>query len=1074
MFRILVVVFFGSLVLGRGVSDGQETAVNGPAFNREVRPVLARNCFPCHGPDEDERKAELRLDVREDAARAGAIDPDAPANSKLLRRILSNDPDEQMPPPDSGHSLTAAQKELLRNWVLAGARYEKHWSFVPPTRADVPAVQDAKWPRSDIDRFLLARLEREGLKPSTEADRYTLARRVHLDLIGLPPTPEVAEAFVADTDPKAFEMLVDRLLASKHYGERWGRLWLDLARYSDTNGYEKDRDRSIWPYRDWVINALNADMPFDQFTIEQLAGDMLPDATISQRVATGFHRNTMLNEEGGIDPNEYRFYAMVDRVATTGSVWLGLTFGCAQCHTHKYDPITHTDYYRMFALLNNADEPDLTVPDEAIEKRRAEIEAQIENEIASLPAKFPPEPGGGTDEELRQSHLAVRFKKWLKAERDKATTWHTLRPHELTSNLPKLELLDDGSIFSSGDITKRDVYTLTIDLEKQTSLKPDEPITALRLEVIPDPRLPEGGPGRAFYEGQKGDFFLSELTVTTTSLLPPAGGEGGRRPDEGGADDRAVDSPDVAPSPRPSPPKQAHDKSKAPPGERGLARGAERQLLKFKSGSVSFGRISIGSGTAEANNVFDGEGSTGWSTSTKPGEPHQLVLNFETPLAPKGEVTIEMTFERHFAASLGRFRISVTTKTGEVNASQLPVEIERLLAAPPDQADQFALTKLKRQFLLTTPLLADARKSLDELSKQVPTSPETMVFLERPLDNPRPTFRHHRGEYLSPQEQIAPALPSLFLPLENGIELNRLSFARWLVSGKNPLVARVTVNRAWRAFFGTGIVETSADFGTQSNPPSHPELLDWLAVEFMANGWSMKKLHRMIVTSAAYRQSSRLTPELLKRDPMNRLLARGPRFRADAETVRDIMLTSSGLLTTKLGGPSVYPPQPASVTELAYGGAQWPVSEGEDRYRRSLYTFNKRTAPYAAYTVFDGPTGENCLPRRDRSNTPLQALTLLNDEMFMEMARTLGTAAAKRDGELSDNAGWIFQRLLTRAPSEVELSSLVSYVAAQQKRLEAGQLDAGRIGGADATSEAAALSMLARSLMNLDEVITKH
>ena len=1015
MLRILVVVFVGSLLFDHGVSVGQETAAKGPAFNRDVRPVLARNCFPCHGPDEDERKADLRLDMRGDAAKAGAFDSDAPANSELLRRILSNDPDEQMPPPDSGHSLTAAQKELLRNWVLAGALYETHWSFVPPRRADLPAVQNAKWPRNDIDRFLLARLEREGLNPSAEADRYTLVRRVYLDLIGLPPTPEEAEAFVSDKDPKAFEKLVDRLLDSKHYGERWSRLWLDLARYSDTNGYEKDRDRSIWPYRDWVINALNEDMPFDQFTIEQLAGDMLPDATISQRVATGFHRNTMLNEEGGIDPNEYRFYAMVDRVATTGSVWLGLTFGCAQCHTHKYDPITHTDYYRMFALLNNADEPDLTVPDETIEKRRAEIEAQIEDEIAALPAKFPPEPGGGTDEELSQSHLAVRFKKWLKAERDKATTWHTLRPHELTSNLPKLELLDDGSIFSSGDITKRDVYTLKIDLGKQTGLKPDEPITALRLEVLPDPRLPEGGPGRAFYEGRKGDFFLSELTVTTTE-----------------------------------------------------------EPVKFNSGSVSFGKISIGSGTAEAKNVFDGEGSTGWSTSTKPGEPHQLVLNFEKPLAPIGEVTIEMTFERHFAASLGRFRISATTKTVEVNASQLPVEIEQLLVSPADAADRFALTKLKRQFLLTAPQLAEARKTLDGLRNQIPASPHTMVFVERPADNLRSTYRHHRGEYLSLREEISPSLPSLFPGFGNGVEPNRLAFARWLVSSKNPLVARVTVNRAWRAFFGTGIVETSADFGTQSNPPSHPELLDWLAVEFMANGWSMKNLHRMIVTSATYRQSSRLTPELLKLDPMNRLLARGPRFRVDAETVRDIMLTSSGLLTTKLGGPSVYPPQPASVTALAYGGAQWPVSQGEDRYRRSLYTFNKRTAPYAAYTVFDGPTGENCLPRRDRSNTPLQALTLLNDEMFLEMARTLGTAAAKRDGELPDKATWIFQRLLTRAPREDELTSLIRYVTAQQKRLEAQEIGTKKIAGNEATSEIGALTMLARSLMNLDEVITKQ
>ena len=1004
-----------------------------PNFNREIRPVLARNCFPCHGPDEEKRQANLRLDVRQAAVEGGAIDAKVLSKSELLRRVFSADPDGQMPPPDSGHLLTAGQKQQLKKWVLTGAKYETHWSFVAPKRPAAPTVINVKWPRNDIDRFLLARLEKEGLAPSNEADRYTLARRVYLDLIGLPPTPEEAEVFVNDKEPKAFEKLVDRLLASKHYGERWGRLWLDLARYSDTNGYEKDRSRSIWPYRDWVINALNEDMPFNQFTVEQLAGDMLPNATISQRVATGFHRNTMLNEEGGIDPNEYRFYAMVDRVATTGSVWLGLTVGCAQCHSHKYDPISHTDYYRLFALLNNADEPDLTVPDRAIEKRRSDLRAQIESEIAALPAKFPPLRGEAPLDELRQRNLEAQFEEWRKVEQAKATSWHTLRPREMSSNLPKLELLEDGSVFSSGDITKRDVYRLTVDLTKQDGLTSEKLITALRLEVMPDPRLPGGGPGRAFYEGRKGDFFLSELAVFQE-----------------------------APSLRRSPPQG---------GERVLQ--SEGESVKFKSGAVSFGKIAIGSGSAEAKNVFDGEGSTGWSTSTRPAEHHQLVLNLERPLALKGEVTIEMVFERHFAASLGRFRISATTKKGQVDASKLPVEIEALLANPVS-VDKSEFAKLTRQFLLTTPLLADARQKIDRLRKQLPRLPHTMVFLERPADNPRKSFRYHRGEYLSPRERVSGVLPEMFSRQPGASVLDRLSFARWLASERNPLVARVTVNRAWRAFFGTGLVETSADFGTQSNPPSHPQLLDWLAVEFMSNGWSMKKLHRLIVTSAAYRQSSQLTADLLKRDPKNRLLARGPRFRVDAETVRDIMLKSSGLLTTKLGGPSVYPPQPASVTALAYGSGKWPGSKGEDRYRRSIYTFNKRTAPYAAYTVFDGPTGENCLPRRNRSNTPLQALTLLNDEMFLEMARSLGTAAAKRDGELPNKARWVFQRLLTRAPEKSELALLVRYVTAQQKRIDANELDRNKIGGADATVEAAALSMLARSLMNLDEVITKE
>ncbi|MFP6763571.1 MAG: DUF1549 and DUF1553 domain-containing protein, partial [Planctomycetaceae bacterium] len=784
---------------------------------------------------------------------------------------------------------------------------------------------------------------------------------------------------------------------------------------SDTNGYEKDRPRSIWPYRDWVINALNSDMPFDQFTIEQLAGDMLPDATRSQRIATGFHRNTMLNEEGGIDPNEYRFYAMVDRVATTGSVWLGLTVGCAQCHSHKYDPISHTDYYRIFALLNNADEPDLSVPDQIFLERRAEIRGRIQEKIAALAEQFPPLDGPEPIADRRRLHLESGFATWLNTARKQAALWHPLRPHELTSNLPKLEVLPDGSIFSSGDITKRDVYTLHIRLNQLPDLTPEQPITALRLEVLPDDRLPAGGPGRAFYEGRKGDFFLSEFTVTSAG-----------------------------------------------------------QPLSFLTGSTSFGKLSIGSGSAAAENVFDGEGSTGWSTSTRPGEPHQLVLNFAEPVRAQGILTIEMAFERHFAASLGRFRISATAKSGGAAASTFPVDIEALLAMPPDHVAPSALDRLKQQFLLSTPHLAELRKSIDMLRTQIPAAPHTLVLQERPADNPRHTYRHHRGEYLSPREKVSPALPGRFPPFAEGTTPDRLSFARWLASRQNPLVARVTVNRAWRAFFGTGLVETSADFGTQSNPPSHPELLDWLAVEFMSEGWSLKKLHRLIVTSAAYRQSSRLTPQLLARDPENRLLARGPRFRVDAETVRDIMLRSSGLLTTRIGGPSVYPPQPAGVTALAYGRVKWAVSTGADRYRRSLYTFNRRTAPFAAYTVFDGPTGETCLPRRNRSNTPLQALTLLNDEMYQEMAQALGRQTASLEGDSKHKATWLFRRLLTRGPSPDELTAVIRYQQAQLTRLAADELVAAQIGGADATVDTAAWIMLARAVMNLDEVITRQ
>ncbi|MEX2285764.1 MAG: PSD1 and planctomycete cytochrome C domain-containing protein [Planctomycetaceae bacterium] len=1001
------------IVVGLGASTAR-AGDGAPSYSRDVRPILASTCFKCHGPDEGARQAELRLDTPEGAAadRDGkrAIVPGNLESSELVRRITNADPAEKMPPSDSGKSLTAAQIDTLRRWVQSGGKYEKHWAFVPPSRPAVPAVKNTAWPRNEIDRFVLARLEAEGLGPSPEADRYALVRRVYLDLIGLPPTPEEADAFVADRDPQAYEMLVERLLASQHYGERWARPWLDLARYSDTNGYEKDRNRSIWPYRDWVIRALNADMPFDQFTIEQLAGDMLPGATLDQRSATGFHRNTMLNEEGGIDPLEFRFHAMVDRVATTGTVWLGLSLGCAQCHSHKYDPISHTDYYRVMGLLNNADEPDVNVPDPAVAQRRREIEEQIAGLEAALPQQFPPTAGVGPIEARRKQNFESALARFIDAERARATAWTVLRPHEMKTNLPKLEVLADGSIYSTGDITKRDVFTLKLRMNEVAG-----PVTALRLEVLPDERLPGGGPGRAYYEGQKGDFFLSDVSAK------------------------------VAGKP-----------------------------VAFHSASVSYGQIAIGSGDAKGQNVFDGDGSTGWSTAQREGQPHQLVLNFAQPLDAAAELELEMLFERHFAASLGRFRLSATSATTPPVAKDMPVEVEAALARDPATWSNAERSTVQRHFLNTAPELAEARKQIDQLQSQLPAYPTTMVFEARPADNPRHTVRYHRGEYLQPREEVSPGLPE-FLAGSAGGPSDRLAFARWLVSEKDPLAARVTVNRAWQAFFGSGIVRSTGDFGTQAELPSHPELLDWLACEFVDGGWSLKKLHRMMVCSAAYRQSAHVSPELLARDPQNRLLARGPRVRVEAEIVRDLVLAASGLLSAKMGGPSVYPPQPDSVTALSYGEMKWDPSAGEDRYRRSLYTFSKRTAPFAAYLTFDAPTGENCVAARERSNTPLQALTLLNDEMFLEASRALAARAAAAHSDSPQLcATSIFRRLLTRPPAESELADLLQFRDAQLSRLKSGELDAAAICKEQPPSpELAAWVMVARALMNLDETVTK-
>jgi hypothetical protein len=974
-------------------SSGNPPPPQTPDFAREVRPILAKNCFKCHGPDEKTRKAKLRLDVP--GAPSGVVVPGKPGESELIARIFSDDPDTVMPPPSTKVTLTAAQKDILKRWIAAGARYEQHWAFVPPRAAAPPIVADAGWAKNPIDRFVLARLEKEGLQPAPAADRYTLVRRVSLDLIGLPPTPDEVDAFVNDDSANAYEKVVDRLLASPHYGERWARRWLDLARYADTNGYEKDRPRVIWPYRDWVIKALNADMPFDQFTIEQLAGDMLPGARPEQIIATGFHRNTMMNEEGGIDPLEFRWYAVVDRVNTTATTWLGLTLGCAQCHSHKYDPITQREYYQMLAFLNNADEPDYEVADPAIGKRRADVEAKIGDLTASLPAKF---PGGA-------AALDKALAAWDQAESARAVVWELLRPTSMKATMPHLELLDDGSVLASGDQTKSDTYTLTF----ATKI---EGVTALRVEVLPDESLPDRGPGRVYYEGRKGDFFLSELTLET----------GGKPVRFGGAS-------------------QDHPKG-------------------------------------QAAHAIDGNPATGWSTNGEVGRAHEAVFTFAQPVNLEGAAKLTMLFERYYASGLGRFRIWVTTDPRKtVRASGHGTAIDAILAKAADRRSAGEVLQLRQRFLEVCTELADARKEIEKLRAALPAFTATLVLKERPPTNPRPTHIHHRGEFLQPKEAVEPGVLSVLHPLAAGLPRNRLGLARWLMAPENPLTARVTMNRQWQALFGRGFVHTTEDLGLQGELPSHPELLDWLACEFVKQGWSLKKMHKLMVMSATYRQSSRVTPELLRRDPQNKLLARGPRVRLEAEAIRDSLLRVSGLLAPKLGGPSVFPPQPPSVsTEGVYGPLKWTVSPGQDRYRRGLYTFLKRSIPYAMFATFDGVTGENCLGRREISNTALQALTMLNDLVVIEAAQKLGSTLAAAPGFVEARTIELFRRCLTRPPSAEERAAIADFFSRQQVRLRKGELDAKAIAGPGEGDlvERAAWTLLARAVLNLDEMLTKE
>ncbi len=993
----------------------------GVDFNDQVRPILSRHCFKCHGPDDKGRKAKMRLDLEETAKTpAGSgerpIVPGKPDESELVRRIFAEDPDELMPPRAANSSLSDAERNTLKQWVAEGAKFDVHWAFRKPVKPTIPNVRNPSWVRNPIDAFVLARLEHEGLKPSAEADRATLLRRVSLDLVGLPPTPEDVDAFLADQAPDAYERQVDRLLASAHYGERWARRWLDLARYADTNGYEKDRPRSIWPYRDWVINALNANLPFDRFTTEQLAGDMLPATGDSQRVATGFHRNTMLNEEGGIDPLEFRFYAMTDRVATTGTVWLGLTIGCAQCHTHKFDPIPHRDYYQFMALLNNADEPKMPVSSAATAARRRSIEARIAAMKTDLGNQFPLDEKAGDNSKAnasdaksvvrrRREHLDRRFHEWLRTATAETARWAVLQPKKATANVPRLSIEPDGSVFASGDQSKRDVYTVQLS----SRLKG---ITAIRLEALPDDRLPSRGPGRVYYEGPFGDFYLSEIRLS-------AGG-------------------------KPVPLKEA--------------------------------TASNPKARKDAGAAIDGDPQTGWSINGGQGREQSAVFRLATPLDSTGEITVEMIFERYYAAGLGRFRISATTDQRAVVPREIPFALEPLLLIPEGQRKPAQVDRLRDYYLSIAPELGKAREAIDKLANEIPADPTTLVMAERPPEDPRPTYVHNRGEYLQPKERVEPAVLSMLPPLTADLPRNRLGLARWLVSGSNPLTGRVTMNYQWAAFFGRGIVRTVEDFGYQGERPSHPELLDYLAVSLVEQGWSMKAMHRAIVTSATYRQSSRVSPEGQAKDPENRLLARGPRLRLEAEVIRDSVLQASGMLFERIGGPSVFPPQPPGVSsEGAYGGLAWDVSPGGDRYRRGLYTFTKRTAPFAMTLTFDGPSGEVCVARREMSNSPLQALTLLNDPVFVEGSQALGELMAKTQGTLEPRIGRLFRLCLSRSPQPDEVSMLVQFYQTQRERLEHKQLDAAKIAGRGASEaiDRAAWTVLARAILNLDEAVTK-
>jgi hypothetical protein len=1013
-------------------------AETGPAkvnFDREIRPLLADRCLACHGADEHHREGSLRLDQREAALRGGdsgeaAIVPGNPQSSELIRRILSADENEQMPPPSSKKSLTPQQRELLARWIREGAEYQQHWAFIPPVRPTVPVVQDTTWPRNDIDRFVLARLEREHLNPAPRADRPTLLRRLTLDLTGLPPTPEELDAFLADDSPQADDRAIERLLDSPHHGERWGRLWLDGARYADSDGYEKDKPRFVWAYRDWVVNALNRNMPYDQFLIEQLAGDLLPHPTQDQIVATGFLRNSMINEEGGTDPEQFRMEAMFDRMDAIGKSMLGLTIQCCQCHNHKYDPISQREYYQLFAFFNDTFEASLPVymPDQQMERQR------IFEEISRI------------EESLRQRHphWEAELTAWEAALPREKLNWQFVAPKQEVSGGEKHYVLKDHSILAQGYAPSRS----TIEFEVET---PVETVASVRLELLNHPDLPLGGPGRAI----DGTCALSEFQIE----LAPRDGSKALQPAKISSASADVNLPE-----------QPLD-----------ARFDDKTNRKRVTGPIAM--------------AIDNKKETAWGINIGPGRsnvPHEAVFVLENPPAFAGGTRIKFKLVEDHGGwnsndnqnnNLGRFRFSVATEVAK--KPLLPVVVQRVLDKAPDARTAKERSTLFSYWRTTVPEFAAENAKIEALWMEHPVPTSQLVM--RPREEHRETFVLTKGNFLQPTEEVKKNVPSMLHPLrvENP---TRLDFARWLVDPKSPTVARSIVNRVWQTYFGIGLVATSEDFGMQGDPPSHPELLDWLAVEFMESGWNLKKLHRMIVHSATYQQCSDVTPELLARDPENRLLARGARFRMEAEGVRDVALAVSGLLNREVGGPPVYPPCPEFLLlpPASYGTKVWPKPNGGEQYRRAIYTFRFRSVPYPALQVFDAPVGEVACVRRVKSNTPLQALASLNEPVFVDCARGLAKLALenRQDGDEA-RLSLAFRRATSRAPEPRELATLQGFLQKQRQRLAQGNLSATNILGksaapSDANGEWASLeeqavwTAVCRVILNLDETITRN
>ncbi len=1001
------------------VSLGSAANVPTVDFQRQVRPILSDNCFLCHGPDKGTRMADLRLDNKDGALAARKngtpIVPGKPDESLLIKRIFSEDASFRMPPAMAHKTLTAEQKDTLRKWIEQGAPWKEHWSFIPPVKQNPPAVQNLSWVRTPIDQFLLARIEAEGLTPNQEADRRTLIRRVTLDLTGLPPTPQEVDAFVNDKSPKAYEKVVDRLLASPRYGEHRARYWLDAARYADSQGLHIDNYREMWPYREWVIRAFNSNMPFDQFTVEQLAGDLLPNATLEQKIASGFHRCNVTTNEGGSIPAEVEAMYAKDRADTTGIVWLGLTVGCATCHNHKFDPIAQKEYYSLTAFFRNTTQlaldgnipdtpPTVVVPRQEDWKRWTDLSVERANLRAAL-AK-------------REAANDAKAERWPPAE----VSW------TIPSDLTKGVTVGDGPPGLGKALHFEKDASFLMDIP---ALEADKPFTIAVWVWVPKDKK------NFMIASQREEPKEGKSHGWTLSVNGGALDVSGRAPE---LRLNAVNGKYI---------------SARPAADYELRPETWYHLQFTYDGSRSRKGLAL-----YVNGIFVptyGDGSDNnpltepISAAAKVKLSGAAVAGFRILNIHSDEVQAEENFDADKAAF------------GDRDGRR------KLYTYEADPASRKAVARLH---------------TVDAEREQIARRGAVTFVMQERTDTQPVAHVLYRGQYDQMRDEVHPGVPAVLPPMAASLPRNRLGLAEWIVDPANPLTARVTVNRFWQELFGTGIVKTSEDFGAQGEPPSHPALLDWLAIEFRDSGWDVKKLFRLMVMSSAYRQSAVTTEEKLGKDPDNRLMARGPRYRMDAEMVRDCALAASGLLRPEIGGPSVKPYQPINIWEtVAMDDSNtrfYKQDSGDALYRRSLYTFWKRSAPPALMDIFNAPSRESCIVRRERTNTPLQALAAMNDPQFVEAARWLAQHALKQpniEGQVNFMADRLLSRDLDAKEMAIVLGSYRDYLSYyDSKPDDAKKLLAVGDSKADEAlpkPQFAALTMVANELLNMDEVLVK-